>query len=249
MIVKSIKGMSYVNTVLVSLFYPETSITTVLNNNSNNSNAVTTYLQEFIKHNFINKIKDGKSILEPTLLELQNILIKTGWEPDTSKISNISTFYEFLIKLFNGPVICTNINSDNVSSYINLYTPVNLNLNQNKISVQQLLTQNKTVIVNSPSFIALKLERTSNPINITVQKKISIKCGNYFGTDINHYWIFHTAICLHENNFYSLTYDKESYVMFDELHTPSLYKVDMKNKTVATTVEKECVLLIYRFLI
>jgi ubiquitin C-terminal hydrolase len=119
-------------------------------------------------------------------------------------------------------------------------------------------------IVNSPSILALSINRFQNRIEngkivirrnstgVDIQRKISPFHNKH--TVNKHEWIFHAAVChrgdtINSGHYYSILTRGEEYYVFDDLNTPCLTLVGMENPEVTNIIKRECILLIYRLIV
>lgn len=108
-IVENAINTCYIDSLLMALFYSPSVIENLLNNDPKNGTAI--YLQEYVKFNFINQIRNNKSILEDTVNMIRTICIQLGWKNNTNNTEeyfeqqDITEFFIFLLDLFNGPTI------------------------------------------------------------------------------------------------------------------------------------------------
>ncbi len=105
----------YIDSLLVGLFLSPSVISNLLTSDPKTVNAI--YLQEYIASNFVECIRNNKSVLEETVSMIRTLCIDNGWMAEKSKKKSdnyndeyieqqdISEFYTFILNLLSGPVI------------------------------------------------------------------------------------------------------------------------------------------------
>ena len=176
------KKSDYISSILVALFY------TKKNNNLLNKsleNPLNTYIQKFIKINFIEKIKDGLSINYKIIKDFLKIILNNNYY---IKENNIFSFYKYLsdILIINSiEYKDTNLIND-IDNSKNLVDIINLSINNkiDEISIRNLIdnwllnNSNNSLdvkkILNTPELIALRINRNEQNTDININKKICI---------------------------------------------------------------------------
>lgn len=104
-IIENNENCSYIDTLLMSLFYSSSYINQLLNKDITNVNSL--YLQECIKNKFISIIKKRKSVRDEHLNFIRYILLNNGWKTfeELYNQQNIKEFYTFLINKLEGDFI------------------------------------------------------------------------------------------------------------------------------------------------
>lgn len=216
---------SHISSVLIAMFYTQPEIL------NTNIDYVNMYLQEYIKINFINKIKSGKSIMVNDLTLLKNIISHYGCTENT-----IPNLYSFLIAKVSKA-------NDNAIQLVNNKIPfIAFDLDENtNIKILLQLWLSKNIITNVPNMICISINRKNDAL-ININKKISANINN----DIlqRNVWSFHAAICINHDHSYVLFYDKNYYI-FDDLVIPSIIQVNIKDKYIMDKIISEVVFVIY----
>ena len=107
LIVQNAGNTCYIDSLLISIFF-EKSFDKLLITDPKITNAI--YLQEFIKIQFVDCIRQDKSVLEDTINTMRQLLYENGWKKDETEIfsqQDVTEFYTFLVDIFNGPLIET----------------------------------------------------------------------------------------------------------------------------------------------
>lgn len=286
-IVENAGNTCYIDALIMGLFYQKEAHSTFLKTEVNNGMAI--YLQEYIIHNFLNKVKNEKSVLTDDIMMLRELCIQNGWKIDTAEIyeqQDVAKFYSFLINLLKGQQVeikrtsvCESMSENGIIERIPLIPLSFPNLKDiDTIKVSEMIhswmyenytkrtdfEDTKTVsslntynITNIPTVLPFSINRFDsfgkrNDTKVIIQKKIVINI-QYEQLE-KHYWIFQSAIChrgdsVKSGHYYTLLNCNGKYYIFDDLSTPSMVAIDMANQKIVDIIKKECVLLIYRYLL
>ena len=96
-IVENGYNTSYIDSLLIALFYKNSSIIDVLENEPTIPEVY--YLQELIKFKFVNQIKKGYSIFFQSINEIRNYSIIYGWNTK-GNIDEQQSCIEYYIQYF-----------------------------------------------------------------------------------------------------------------------------------------------------
>ena len=126
----------YIDSLLMGLFYDPSHLDDLLNKNLKNTNALSIYLQEYIKEKFVNLVRNNKSVVFDDIEMIRTICFQMGWrqntlnnespkdnETNTSQSfkddeymnqQDVNEFYTFLMEIFENEqiVISRNIISE-----------------------------------------------------------------------------------------------------------------------------------------
>lgn len=106
-VVENAGNTCYIDSLIISLFYPDESLDYLLDNHSKNHLII--YLQEYIKHNVIQNIRAGISVTIDIMHELRTLCIMNGWKSKEEKEhyqqQDVNEFYTFLLEIFEGPLL------------------------------------------------------------------------------------------------------------------------------------------------
>lgn len=109
-IIENAVNSCYIDSLLVGLFLSPSVINNLLISEPKTINAI--YLQEYIASNFVENIRNNKSITEDTISMIRTLCYENSWRSNYIKNpdefldqQDITEFYEFIINLFNGPMI------------------------------------------------------------------------------------------------------------------------------------------------
>ncbi len=105
-VVENAGNTCYIDSLIMGLFYPKEAYMTFLKTDVNNGMAI--YLQEYITHNFLNKVKNEKSVLSTDIMMLRELCFQNGWKTEADEIyeqHDVNEFYAFLMGLLKGQMI------------------------------------------------------------------------------------------------------------------------------------------------
>lgn len=263
-IVENAGNTCYMDSLLMALFYVPSNIDMMLNKDIKNTMAL--YLQEYIKINFVNTVRDNKSVTADMIEMLRVLCVENGWKGlnDDEYImqQDVNEFYTFIMNLFECTLIdiqretITNQNPNEILPFIPLSIPEGITHITIKDMLHNWLYDNglNNNIVNIPNIIALSINRFRNNgtrinTDIIIQKKIVPTIKKMLMNNIE--WIFHALIC-HKGetpkngHYYSLLYNSTKWYLFDDQQIPCLMEVSMTDSNITEMIKKECVFVIYR---
>jgi hypothetical protein len=208
--------------IIISMFHSEQPSIPVLNKQSSNNLFI--YLQEFIKHRIINK---NLLIQKNDMLICESLCDKLGLNNE-----NVYNVYTHILELFNVDKIETN---DDKLNIIILHTDNYKNNTSIKRMLIDIQTNDSIDIINIPQFIYIYVIR-DNKIQIDIQKKIRL--------DTDNNWIFYSALCKKDDNYYLLLFKDNLYFIYDIVN--GLNEIKMDDKQVNNCIKQECIFLIYK---
>lgn len=247
---------SYISALLVGLFYDHSKIDNLLVKPLENNNNI--YLQEYIMHHFVNKIRSNKSIMSKTITQIDTISRYLGWNDNS-----LEKYFVFLSQAFENEYIEIKDNNEGLKSTIP-YIPLELgNKNEYKLSelINKWLNNNNIntnesdsfIINNIPQFICLTLNRFNSfgnklDNNVLISKRISILNNDLI---YNTKWDFHSAICYKGDNisdgyYYTLFYYKDKWFLCDSNLIPCIREVKMDDPVITTNLKKDSIMLFYK---
>jgi hypothetical protein len=263
---------SYIDSLLVALFYKSSIIQNMLINIPENSAFL--YLQDQIQRDFVDQIRQNYSISSSLINEIRNYSIICGWKNGFGNIVelfNVSDFYIFLATGFGmgllnfeiTPEINNNLN--NINNYQNILIKFSTNQPSSiKILLDEWINNNLLKINNNkqptqcyhfkeiPLIITFNIDRSNETkyVSIDIMKKIQF-CKNNNEHQNNLSWVIHSIVCLEnsrKSSYYSIIkYDENNWYLFDNNKIPSLNKIDIKNDLVLQNkIKNESVLIIYK---
>lgn len=256
---------SYIDSLLIALFYKSSDIQTMLTSIPENASFM--YLQDLIQRNFIDLIRQNYSIDSSIINEIRNYSIICGWKPGPTitNLATISNYYVFLASNFNIGLLNFEL-TNSFSSQIETISNTIINISPTKSSSTkellhdwinaQLLKINNEGNPTShyhfkeiPQIVAFSINRTSNSqnINIDIMKKIKFS-GNNNDHQNNLTWSIHSIICFNttSSSFYSIIKCDDNWYMFDNNNNPSFNKIDIiKNIYIQHKIKCESTFIIY----
>lgn len=299
-IVENAGNTCYIDSLLMALFYSNTHLEYLLCKEIKNTMGI--YLQEYIKGNFVNSVRNNKSVLSVDIEMIRTLCFQLGWRKNNlnssqqneeyTKQQDVNEFFTFLTEIFENEqveIIRNTISEELVekneigSKEQIPFIPLSIPENKTVTTVKQMLhnwlfdnildfkrniiTENGQLetfvrglntysICNIPNMIALSINRFNNDgtrinIDIIIQKKISISNKDNFMNNTELF--FHSAIChrgtsTKSGHYYTLLSNNNKWYLFDDLKTPCMKEVSMKDTNVTNSIKKDCVFLIYRLL-
>lgn len=248
---------SYINSLLVALFYTPSYINTLLSKNISDISCI--YLQEFIKEKYVGTIHNHKSITNEDINYLKYILYKNNWRSfkDIYDCHNVEEFYEFILKKFEGQKIEIQnrvIKTDSLDKVEKIaYIPLTVSDDMNeKIYIKDLLHNwmhhdsevYEYDISNIPVLMCFKLNRGKCKKDVYIQKKIKLS-RHLYPNNADLEWDFHSAICFSDHYYTLLNHNKE-WLIFDNDCIPCIKRIRMDDKQITTHLKKESIFLIYK---
>lgn len=261
---------SYIDSLLVALFYKSTHIQNMLLQYPAESKFI--YLQELINNNFVDKIRQNFSIESSVVNEIRNYSFICGWKNNVSNVAelyNVIDYSDFLLKGFGYnnfeiDIIELNNSEEYVKSLSLPYIEVNVKCdthikdlinewkNKNIKNKQSLICYNfKEIPMIIPIYINRKCDDGYISLNkVDIYKRIKFK-GKKTNLSNDCQWTIHSVICFSTSgggNYYSLIkYDSNNWYIFGNDRIPSIMKFDMTNKDMCDKIKQECVILFYIF--
>ncbi len=261
---------SYITNLLISLFYPNTSLYySFLENNDNidlNKNLLDVYFQEMIKNKLIDPFRKRQSIGSETINEIRNYLFYSDWK-DISLIhneNNLLDLYKYLLDIFNSTKIeVTNLNDNIVKlDYIELIINELDNETNIKNLINDWLKKNQYKLSNIPPIICLKINRQTDIDNseimniitklsnteylVDIQKKIKLE-NNY--NDDTLRWSIQSIICRDSTNkekYYSYINREDTWYYLNDNEIPSFYEVNIKQEEIMKDIKKNSYTIFYK---
>lgn len=261
---------SYISNLLISLFYPNTSLYySFLENNDNidlNKNLLDVYFQEMIKNKLIDPFRKRQSIGSETINEIRNYLFYSDWK-DISLIhneNNLLDLYKYLLDIFNSTKIeVTNINDNTVKlDYIELIINELDNETNIKNLINDWLKKNQYKLSNIPPIICLKINRQTDIDNseimniitklsnteylVDIQKKIKLE-NNY--NDDTLRWSIQSIICrdsINKEKYYSYINREDTWYYLNDNEIPSFYEVNIKQEEIMKDIKKNSYTIFYK---
>lgn len=272
LVVENGYNTSYIDSLLIALFYRPTNIENLLNHYSEDSEF--NYIQDMIKYNFIDLVRRRYSIGSEILNEIRNYCVMCNWKYNENIIDlfDVNDFYAFYINgIKTGHLLFETINAIDQKSeqktlpYIEVVPDDDI-YRENILST--MVTQwidttllNKTDNIEStqcyhfseiPILLPIYINRKKNSKLLTqkinIMKKIKLKHNNNVNQEALQ-WTIQSVICCSEINphYYTLFLlsDNEWY-LYDSTLKPSLYKIDhMTKEDFSNKIKQECVFVLY----
>lgn len=251
-----------VDTLLMALFYNKSILDKLLLNNLKQPTGI--YLQEIIKTNFINQVRNNKSVLNNTIENIIKLCSNIGYVDNNSNI-NLIDFYIFLMQLFeNQSIQIINKPDSTIQKHyiefdfdLDFDQYINNSLDETKTSIKELLNNyiKKNAIINVPNIIAFSIKRFDNKLNkknsikVDIQKKIKpLKSDSIIN---NHEWYFHSVICykglkMNEGHYYALLNSKDKWYIYDNNKIPCIEEVKMDDSQIVNLIKSDSLFLIYK---
>jgi hypothetical protein len=261
---------SYIDTVLVALYYNHTHLNEMLINLPEESKF--TYLQEIIKNDIIKPIRKNFSITSSTMNELRNYSFICGWKnnEDITELFNVVDYMSFLTNGFGSykikydvAEISTKTQSENITSIEIDYIQSNVSYDtdikslldvwKKSLSKKTSETTSHYKFMELPMLIPIYINRHSNGTQINnckidINQKIKFtKNNNKMQSDMS--WSIHSIICFSKYNgghYYSIISTDDTWYIFNNSKIPSLSPIDMYNDNNSNKIKQECVIVLYR---
>jgi len=256
---------SYIDSVLVALFYKTNPYTNILLEKNPQKHSVI-YLQELIKTKFIVPLHKNFSISSSIINEIRNYALIMGWDEHSSYLNELSSpidFFKFLNQSFEGDSINIEINQikDGIFDTNNKYNLLQtISLAPTKdTSVRELFISwisdnilghehnnmfNCYKLINIPNYICFDIKRNNNRFKIDLMKKIKFFSN---ADPMQNYltWIIHGVICYSGKNYYSLIYGTNNWVEVNSSKVPSFNQIDLSDYDEIERIQSEVVFVIY----
>lgn len=259
---------SYIDTLLMALFYKSSHLRTILSQYPEQSKFI--YLQELINNNFIDNIKNGYSVDSSIMNEIRNYSIVCGWKDGCNIIDlySVTDYMKFLMKGIGFGQIdfefveFSDTENEKVKTLSINYIDVMINENTNvNILLENWYNQNiknppekLSVLCNRfkelPILIPIYFNRNNGfSYQVDIKKRIKFKKNNDY-TQNNASWVIHSLICFSNSgggNYYSvLKADTDQWYHFSNDKIPSLMKIKISDFDISNKIKQECVMAIYR---
>lgn len=250
---------SYIDSLLVALFYSSSYFENMLNCSPKNLYHI--YLQEIFKIKFLEPlVNKNNTITSEVINEIRNYIHFFGWKNDEGdKILenyNIKDFYIFLADIFN--VMPMEIQKTNhTKQYFTLDIQVNSlkkeytikELLYNWLHDDQINYKNDTgynyyKICNMPTTIIISLERTADE-NILVDINKKIRLYNTIYNPIYVKWKIHSIVCKNKNYYCFVIGPDNKWRMFNNKNIPCISEVNIKEENIMKMIKSECIMLFY----
>jgi hypothetical protein len=273
-VVESGYKTSYINSLLMGLFYKSNiNLETLINNYPDNPSAL--YLQELVKDNFISLVRKHFSIKNSNINQIRNYIFInniTNNDIDTFfvKQEDIGNFYKYIIDFLNGEYIHFEVFkiTDNTISiknnnlripYITFNPTKNISIRELFINwIEKYISKNNVYcykLINIPSYVSFYINRYNNngkkiEYEIDIMKKIKFFNVND-STQKYIQWKIHSIICnegddFETSNYYSVITDyNNNWYMFNDKNIPCMSTIDMSNDDVIDKIRKECMFVTY----
>ena len=232
---------SYIDTLLMSLFYTPSDLENIFLNNDP-KNIYNIYLQELIKNRFTDALKDHNSILFETINEIRNNLFMYGWL-DYETIcdnQNVINFYKYFADLFIQPIQIQKTNEIENIYHIDIKCDASDQIITIKDTFNDWLNNNE--IINIPQIIPFNINKTNNN-KINIQKRIKIEQNNKTND-----WIFHSAICCQtdvSNSYYCILQNCGKWFLYDNNNIPCIKEIKMNDKEITDKIMSDVCLIFY----
>lgn len=235
--IESGHNSSYLTSVLISLFFNNTYLEDMLLN-KNTDDIKFVYLQELIKNEFINNIKNNKSIFSKSINKIRILSHFFGWlkEEHLFEETNPKDYVNFLL-----------CNFDAYSLNKNKNTVVDITVNNNTSIKNECDKRFKDPIKLSKIFplLTINVNKSTNKDSIEIEKHITLTYIINNDT-IQIKWLFHSAICFDGKKYYSLIVSKKKWYFFSDNHLPAFISIDMSNLNTINKIKSEVCLVFYK---
>lgn len=260
---------SYIDSLLISLFYKSSHIEQMLSQEPDDSRFI--YLQELITTYFVEPTKKYFSIDSSTINEIRNVSIICGWKPNNNIVGlyNSVDYLKFLMmgtgygginfELFKYNGKENEMMNSLETYYIEILAKGDGNIKQyledwidniiyddnNNSSVCYQFREIPTLI---PIYINRKNENGEFLLcQIDIMKKIRFKKGNIKNQQMS--WVLHSIVCYSNSgngNYYSIVNTNNDWYLFSNNRIPSLLKISLNDKYMIEKIKQDCILILYR---
>lgn len=219
---------SYIDSVLSALFFNKS----LIYNNfiTNDTHVDLYYLQEIIKNNYIEPLRNKLSISSNTINHIRNVLFcNYKWLSTTPQqflyehnivdfITYIGTTFKQDINIYNVD-ISDNISTNSICSHIyNIYKPT-----------------------TTPDILAINIKRI-NSVSIDIMQQVKLFPPDNYLAKIK--WNIHSVICK-GNGYYSIVKYYNDWYMVDSSTIPSVTQLNMSDKRLINMIKTESILILY----
>ena len=234
-VVESTSESSYIDSLLIALFYKSsTCIDPILYNDPFNPEIV--YLQELIKHKFVEFIRKGISVHMATISEIKICSQWCGYNYKNHDTKPLADYYDFLLRSTNANMIEQNGR---------LWPYIEVDITDKSLvplNVKKLIEHIN--INNVPHFIAVKINKKTRDTLVDIQKKIKLYPKN---PSINVYdlrWSIHAIVCHDAVEHYTVLLNGDNkWLLFSNKNIPCLSEFDIKSN--ASQIKRDAILIIY----
>lgn len=263
---------SYIDSILMALFYKHTHLYEMLIDIPEQSKFV--YLQDIIGNNFIDQIRRNFSIDASVINEIRNYSFICGWKEglNITELYNTVDYLDFLMKGFSYGGIKYELIEIPKNSQEEIIKSININYIEFKISndsdTKTLMEKWINMILQKKSFDAISYYHFSelpmlipiylnrldendqiNKFKIDIKKKIRFSDNND-KTQAEALWTIHAIICYTSSgkgHYYSIinTINNQWY-LFSNGKISSLSKIDISDDDFSNKIKQECMLILYR---
>lgn len=253
---------SYIDSLLIALFYKPSTIDNILNNSPISCEFY--YLQELFR-NFVEIVRRNYSVGLDLLNEIRNYSIMCGWKQDGNILDlfNVSDYYNFIVTSLNSNIIRFEIiDKDNNQISEKQISLINISISKDTdsdIKINELLDQWANIEIKNvyhfldiPNYIPIYINRFDiNKIfyrgKVNIMKAIRWTNNN----DVNQRkikWNIHSIICYSETNphYYTLVYINSKWYIYDNLNIPALEELNIKQQCITEKIKQECILLFFK---
>jgi len=248
-IIEQCHNGSYINALIMALFYIPSRIEYLLN--SDPKQSIHYYLQQLIKIKYIDVARKNQSVITESVNEIRNYSHLCGWQELDKLLDmhDIITYFTFLMNCFNGTTIQTLNNQDK-----SFTIKINIPKADKELTIKEIVNKwnNENILLNAPTLLSIHINRfdLDNKVNtkINIQKKIKITDSIL---NMSNEWVFHAIIChsgdsLKTGHYYSIITNGNKWFMFNDESWPCIKEIRMDNLDIVNKIKQECVLIIYR---
>lgn len=251
---------SYIDSLLVALFYKSSDIQNMLLVVPENASFM--YLQDLIQRNFIDLIRQNYSIDSSIINEIRNYSIICGWNfgQNITDLATVADYFVFLASNFNVGLLNFELttNSSCVETILNTIISVSPTKSSTTRELLGEWINTKLLKIDTkgtptchyhfkeiPPIVVLDINRSHN-VPIDIVKKIKFS-GNNNDHQNNLTWSIHSIVCFNHTNFYAvIKYDENSWYLFDSSMNPSFNKIDIVgDEYMQNKIKCESVFVIY----
>jgi len=286
--IKNAINTCYMDSILMSLFYPPSNICKLLLQVEPEKLDVI-YLQEILRDDFIKKVSMLESIDYQSIETIRMLCFDLGWRDGNKQEyyaqQDVSEFYEFLINLMNPSQFLIEIQRSTFEDitmdkhgsiekipFIPLsptFNPINnSNVHKTQFNVSDMLNDwmfdnvfkkncGKTIInnyniLNTPYILPFVINRytcENNKLNVDINVEKVILPFKHMNKNLS--WTIHAIICHNGVNtksghYYTILCNNDKWYLFDDLKTPSLKEISIKDYDIDEKIKKQSVFLLYK---